>query len=876
MWDLCVPVDVECTLTTTLNPETWQLVKILVDKCLELPLSERGAYLAQNCPDTEIRAEVLSLLEAYEASASFLDDPRALASEVASVVNAEARDSVQIGPYKLVTELGRGGMGTVYRAFRDDNAFQIVVALKVVSRGMDSEAVLKRFRTERQILASLHHPYIARILDGGTTATGLPYFVMEYVEGLPLTKYCDQHRLTINERLALFRKVCEAVAYAHQNLVVHRDLKPGNILITADGTPKLLDFGIAKIVGGSPFEELEDTATILRMATPAYASPEQISGGLTGVATDVYSLGVLLYELLTGHPPYRLTTRDAASVAQVIREREPTRASSVVGLEEVIGSSGKQRAIDPVEIAQKRRTTIEALRRRLRGDLDNIVAMALRKESERRYCSVEQLSEDVRRHLAGMPVHARKDTFWYRGSKFLRRHRLGLAATAAAVIALCVTSTMAFLKADQLSNRIAQDHKIASLFLVDIHDAIAKLPGSTPVREVLLSQSLKYLSELAHDASDDVAMHKALALAHERFAELQAGAVAGGLGQASEAFKTYAPAQEIREELARTYPNDRGVQLQLAESYLLAGVIMGRAGGAERRIEYDRKALAILERLTSLDPGNATYRAALARAHAGIAYGLTQYDEWRETRQHFLKALELRKALLKESPNNRGAMRAVAVIHYRLGVSYAQSGEPAQAIPYLRDALALLTDLIKVDQHNKQLISDAASARHFMAVSLGKMNRHAEALEQLTEAIRMRELILVDDARDARMRSLLAGNYAERSTALLRMNRMQAALESANRALELQNELLALDPAGVPVRFSAADFHSRAGTIHATLAERSSLPVRKHLEQAAAMYERAAALYDNLKSEGHLTSNVATQDAEHVNRELARIRALLN
>ena len=655
-----------------------------MDACLDLPLAERARYLAANCPDGGVRAEVLSLLEAYEESERFLDDPRAIAAEVASVVNAEARDSVQIGPYKLIAEIGRGGMGTVYRAFRDHDSFQIVVALKVVSRGMDTDAVLKRFRNERQILASLYHPYIARILDGGTTAAGLPYFVMEYVDGLPLTKYCDEHRLSVAERLALFRKVCEAVAYAHQNLVLHRDLKPGNILVTPDGTPKLLDFGIAKIVGGSPFEEAEDTATAFRMATPAYASPEQISGGLTGVSSDVYSLGVLLYELLTGHPPYRLSARDAEAVAQVIREREPTRASSVVSMQESIGSDGKQRLIDPNEIAQKRRTTVEALRRRLSGDLDNIVAMALRKETERRYGSVEQLSGDKRRHIEGMPVHARKDTWWYRSSKFIRRHRVGLAATSAAVAALCVTTTVAFVKAHQLANRISQDHKIASLFLVDIHDAIAKLPGSTPAREVLLGQSLKYLNELAHDASEDIGMHKALALAHERFAELQAGAVAGGLGQASAAFKTYGRAQEIREELARAHPHDRSIQLQLAESYLLAAVITGRAGGAGKRIEYDRKALAILETLTAEDPKNATYRAALARAHTGVAYGLGYYDEWREARGHLLKALELRKALLDESPKDFRARRAVALIHYRLGASYAQSGDAAVAMEISR------------------------------------------------------------------------------------------------------------------------------------------------------------------------------------------------
>jgi eukaryotic-like serine/threonine-protein kinase len=851
--------------TTTLDPETWQRVKTLVDACLDIPLADRARYLRENCTDAAVRAEVLSLLEAYEESDRFLDDARAIASDAAAIVNADARDQQQIGPYKLIEEIGRGGMGTVYRAFRDDDAFQIVVALKVVSRGMDSDTVLKRFRTERQILASLDHAYIARILDGGTTATGLPYFVMEYVDGRPLTKYCDEHRLTVPERLILFRKVCEAVAYAHQSLVVHRDLKPGNILVTPEGTPKLLDFGIAKLVGGSAYEDPEVTHTALRMATPAYASPEQISGGLTGVASDVYSLGVILYELLTGHPPYRLSSRDSESVAQVIREREPTKASTVVGLKEVLGADGRQRILDPFEISTKRRTTVDALRRKLRGDLDNIVAMALRKESQRRYCSVEQLSEDLRRHIEGMPVLARKGTYWYRSGKFVKRHKAGLTATFAALTALCTTTTMAFLKAHQLSNRVALDHKLASSFLVDVHDAIARLPGSTPAREVLLGHSLKYLNELAHDASDDVAMHKALALAHERFAELQAGASAGGLGQASAAYTTYQKAQEIREELARDHPDDSEIQRELAESYTLAAVIIGRAGGVDKRIDYDRKAVSILETLTKRHPGNSKLRPALARAYTGVAYGLSQYDEWQEAREYFLKALALRNEMLKESPADLRARRAVALIHYRLGVTYAQSGKAAEALSYLRDALSLQNALVEDDRQDRSLRSDMASTQHFIGVSLGMMNRNSEALEHLGAAIALRESMLAEDGRDARTRSLLAGNYAERSTALLRMKKLSPAIAAAERALELQSTVLALDPQGVPVRVNAADFHARAGAAHADAG---------HLDKAAALYARSIELYEGLRSEGHLKSNSVIADFEKVRNQAEHVAGL--
>ena len=334
--------------------------------------------------------------EAHDDATDFLEAAGPAQGHFLSAFHSSALAGHRIGVYRLVEEIGRGGMGTVYRAVRDDDEFQMVVAIKIVSRGMDTDMVLRRFRTERQILASLDHPNIARILDGGSTSSGLPYFVMEFVDGLPLTRYCDERRLTVTERLRLFRKVCDAVGYAHRNYVIHRDLKPGNILVTSDGTPKLLDFGIAKIVKGS---EEDHTVTGLAMATPAYASPEQIRGGVIGLGSDIYSLGVILYELLTGHRPYRLPMRDSEELARVICEREPTRASTVVGIrEKVEEGEGATVTIDPSDVSDRRRTTIDALRRHLRGDLDTIVSVALRKEPDRRYSSVEEFSNDLGRY----------------------------------------------------------------------------------------------------------------------------------------------------------------------------------------------------------------------------------------------------------------------------------------------------------------------------------------------------------------------------------------------------------------------------------------------------------------------------------------------
>ncbi len=335
-----------------------------------------------------------------------------------------------IGPYKVIKEIGEGGMGKLFLAIRDDDVYKKKVAIKLVKRGMDSDYVLSRFRYERQILASLEHPNIARLLDGGTTDDGRPYFVLEYVEGLPIDVYCDAKKLNIIERLKLFSKVCSAVHYAHQNLVVHRDIKPSNILVTEEGEPKLLDFGIAKLLAPDLYGETGmQTGAGMRLMTPYYASPEQVLGKMITTASDTYSLGVLLYELLTGHKPYRLKTLAPHELERIICQQEPERPSTAIEMtEEIEEPDGTTSLLRPDTISESRSGQPQKLRRTLSGDLDTIILKALRKEANRRYATVEQFSEDIRRHLEGLPVIARADTLSYRVGKFIWRHKFGVAA----------------------------------------------------------------------------------------------------------------------------------------------------------------------------------------------------------------------------------------------------------------------------------------------------------------------------------------------------------------------------------------------------------------------------------------------------------------
>ncbi|MCI0621868.1 MAG: serine/threonine protein kinase, partial [Acidobacteria bacterium] len=415
-----------------MTPERWQRVKELFQTAVEGGANQRAAFLEESCAgDPALRTQVEALIASHEGAPGFLEAP---AFEVAPTTLEDDEAALmigrRIGPYELVREIGHGGMGAVYLAVRADEEYKKQVAIKLVKRGMDTDTILRRFRNERQILANLDHPHIAKLLDGGTTSDGLPYFVMDYVEGLPIDVYCDTHKLPTLERLKLFRTVCSAVHYAHQNHVVHRDLKPSNIFVAADGVPKLLDFGIAKLLNPDfPSQMVESTAT-LRFMTPDYASPEQVRGEKLAPASDVYSLGVLLYELLTGHRPYRLGSRAPSEVVRIICEEEPEKPSTVISrVEDVSGSDGTLR-LTPESVSQTREGHPEKLRRHLAGDLDNIVLMALRKEPNRRYASVEQFSEDVRRHLAGLPVIARKDTLSYRATKFIKRNKASVIMTA--------------------------------------------------------------------------------------------------------------------------------------------------------------------------------------------------------------------------------------------------------------------------------------------------------------------------------------------------------------------------------------------------------------------------------------------------------------
>jgi serine/threonine-protein kinase len=495
----------------------------------------------------------------YESAEAFLEQP---AAEFAAALMVEDGDDVdgavpeRIGPYRVIHEAGHGGMGAVYLAERADDQFRQRVALKLVRGGLHSEYLVRRFREERQILASLDHPNIARLLDGGVTVEGMPFFAMEYVEGTPIDRFCDEQQLSVEQRLELFLKVCGAVQYAHRNLVVHRDLKPSNILVTHEGEPKLLDFGIAKLLSGDAEAGL--TQAGMRMLTPEYASPEQIRGEPVNTASDVYSLGVLLYELLTGTPPHRRGTRTSRELEQRVLEREPERPSVAV-----------LRAEDPEQVSRARGSAPSKLSRHLRGDLDTVVLRAMHKEPQRRYATAEQFAADVRRHLNGMPVGARPDTPAYRVRKFVQRHRWGVAGAVAFVLLLLGFSAVTAIQAARIRTdaaRIAAERDRAQqgeAFLLGLFarsDPFQGRGNAVSVRELLDSGVAKLSQEMADRPDTRARMYLAIGRAYY------------GLGESDRAILFMDSSYTLLRKLhGETDPDATGTANQLANVLRSAG-----------------------------------------------------------------------------------------------------------------------------------------------------------------------------------------------------------------------------------------------------------------------------------------------------------------
>ncbi|HWZ82511.1 MAG TPA: serine/threonine-protein kinase [Terriglobales bacterium] len=745
-----------------MNSERWQRVKQLLEQAIALDADDRAAFLDRACVgDTELRREVDSLLSSHDqAGTGFLKNPAV--NLKAAAAESTTRAGRRIGVYQIVEEIGHGGMGDVYRAIRADGQYTKEVAVKLVRGGFDSAAVQERFRNERQILASLDHPNIARLLDGGSTDDGVPYLVMELIEGTRIDSYCDEHKLSITDRLRLFRSVCAAVQFAHQRLVIHRDIKPGNILVTQEGAPKLLDFGIAKIL--DPAASGDETVTIARALTPEYASPEQIRGEPITTASDVYSLGVVLYQLLTGRSPYPGETRTSLEIARAVCDTDPGRPSTAVLKPQTIRTGEHVEQIAPDLISSSREGTPAKLQRRLAGDLDNIVLMALRKEPNRRYPSAEQFSEDIRRHLEALPVTATKGSWKYRAGKFGLRHKASVAASAVVVLAL-VAGVGATVRAARIARQQAEIarservraekrfndvRKLANSLIFEIHDSIQDLPGATPSRKLLLDRAVEYLDKLDQDATGDADLQRELATGYQRLAAVQGDTSQSNLGEISAAEVSIRKSIGLFEAVARANPHNVTDQLNLAMAYrrraftdifekngreeidqaLKITEPLMQSDGAKVEVRNERALeLQILanvqdatgERLKAIDTfrQHLTLRQDIERTnpdykgiHQGVVHATIQLafqigrfgnkDEALDLLNHGIAQYE---AMANES-KNQDVARNLAASVVRRGMVYLMRGDTAAALADIRSARETTARLAKRDPKNAMLQSD--------------------------------------------------------------------------------------------------------------------------------------------------------------------------
>jgi serine/threonine-protein kinase len=523
-----------------MTPERWEQIEGIFAAALEQPVAARERFVAERCEgDEDLGREVVSLLNSAESAGDYFADLAGRAG--VPTVDESEPDGLQgrrVGRYRLARLIGRGGMGAVYLAERDDQQFEMQTALKILPVGFESEEARLRFLSERQILARLQHRSIAQLLDGGVTDDGTPYYVMEYVEGSPIDVYCDTRELTVDERLEIFLQVCEAVQHAHRNLIVHRDLKPGNVLVTESGQVKLLDFGIARVL--DPDREGAAALTQTSRARPmtlAYASPEQVRGETVTTASDVYALGVILYKLLAGRHPHRLPFTSPTDAERIICEEQPAPPS--VALRSLFDS-------DAGGSSQPHPSSLRKLIRRLSGDLDTIVMMALRKEPERRYPSVEQLAADIRRYLVGLPVSAQKDTLRYRASRFVKRNKVGVVvavAFAAMLVALVGLALRFAVTSATQSRAIAREAETTaqiSAFLIDLFKTADPLEGfgDTVRVRTILDRGAGYIDEALQD-QPEIRARLAGVLAR----------VYGNLGLHDEAFGLHEQALDLQRQL---------------------------------------------------------------------------------------------------------------------------------------------------------------------------------------------------------------------------------------------------------------------------------------------------------------------------------------
>jgi serine/threonine protein kinase len=796
-----------------MQPERSEWFAELVEDAFELEGAQRTTFLAQACgDDLELRAEVEALLHEEGRAAKLMSTPAAeFGAELLrdETTIGELSTGEMLGDYRIISMLGEGGMGEVYLA--DDTHFGRQVAIKLIKQGFGTKEFVRHFRQEERILAALNHPNIARLYGGAVTQKGLPYFVMEYVEGIPLEAYSAQHGLNMRERLGLFRKVCAAVSYAHQNLVIHRDLKPANIRVTAEGEPKLLDFGIARLLDPGTAETDNKTVTTTRAMTPNYASPEQRRGDRMTTASDVYSLGVVLYELLAGQKP---------------------------GV----------------------RKDGEAELQKLDADLDNIVGKALKTEPERRYASVGQFSEDIRRYLERLPVIARKDTFTYRTSKFVGRHKIGLTVAASVALLLIGATIVATWEAHRANQqrvlaerRFEQVRRLADSLMFEIHDSVKDLAGSTPTRRLIVSRALEYLDSLAHDANDNSALQRELATAYEKIGDIQGNPYSANIGDTNGALTSYRKALQIRENFPPAAITT-DTQMELGRSYRALGDIMDQKGDVGQTISDYRRSLQIFTQLAASEPKNPAVQDELARAYETLADGLGRTaNADAEILANYKKSLAICEELLGQDSSKTKRKRAVAINLMKIGG--ASDPHQPEAIAAYRKGVAILEFLAAADPDNGRARREVGWGYDRLGTTQVAAADYAGAVESLQKALTIREKFSAADPQNAQASFDLAVGHVDLAEALTAKGDPPRAVEVAQKGIVILSSLLTADPTNVIYSRNLAICEEKLGDACASSGADKNAPTAERIRawsDARETYKKAGQIFSDLRDHGTL------------------------
>ena len=848
-----------------MQAERWRRVEQLYHAAMEQAEDQRAAFLERSgAGDQALRAEVESLIAYARQTGRIIDKP---ALEVVAAAMAEdlcAEDGIKadkmigarIAQYRIVGKLGAGGMGDIYRAVRDDDQYEKQVAIKLVRQGLDTEFVYARFRKERQILAGFEHENIARLLDGGTTDEGHPYFVMELVEGKPVDEYCDEGKLGVAARLDLFHRVCSAVQYAHQRLVVHRDIKPSNILVTADGVPKLLDFGIATILSPETYSpEADPTVTAMRMMTPQFASPEQLRGEVITTATDVYSLGVVLYKLLTGQLPYRLESNSPYDLAHAICEAEPEKPSTAVGHSgqimdrQIMERNREALRVTPEWVSSCRNTSPDKLRRTLSGDLDQILLKALRKEPQRRYASAQDFAEDLQSYTLGLPVSARRGTFSYRSGKFIKRNKLSLAVTAvfalvvlAGAVAIVREARIARMQEARAEQRFESLRKLTNSLLFEFHDSIENLPGSTAARELVVRRALEYLEQIAAEAHNDPATLRDLAAAYERIGQIQSQAFhphMGGTGSFQQANELFEKALVIRQSLAASNPEDLSLQFDLLGSMLNVAAIYEQLGDLDRALDLQQQRLEIEQRLAASHDSE-EIRYNIAGSLTGIGVLKVWLGDYESALDYMRRALTMNQALFDANPTSFRLRRRLVVSHSWIATALKFDRRYAEAVGEYRQALPIVEQLAAGDPSNTDVQRFLETDNEELCKCLAYAGLFSEVRGRCRRAIAIDEDMMKSDKDNVQAAADLASSNLTMGLVLYLMHSPREALVFERRADSIYRDVAVHDPDSQSNGVDHAVSLIYAGRIEADL-NRPEM-ARKDLEQAQEILEQLVML----------------------------------